>query len=115
MGNVFATVVESNLKISAKEGPVHFGAKPRVGRTSFTAFFSNVDEEQSPQPTETERKSTTFLSWSENLSHPHPPRPSGIRMDPFRPPNPNVVASKKCPALFLPLRAIRTFDPSLND
>jgi hypothetical protein len=56
MGNTFAAVVESNLNTFAKEGPVHFGAKPRVGRTPITTFFSDVDEELSLQHTETERK-----------------------------------------------------------
>jgi hypothetical protein len=62
MGNAFAAMVESDLNTSAKEGPVHFEAKPRVGRTPFTTFFSNVDEEPSPKLIETERKSTTFLN-----------------------------------------------------
>jgi hypothetical protein len=115
MDNSAAAMAGTNLNTSAKEGPVHFGAKPKLDWTAFTSFFSENEEEPLPLPTGPERKSTTFLSSSENLIQPHPPRPSGIIMNPFQPPNPNEETSKKRPSLFPRLQAIRSFDPFLND
>jgi hypothetical protein len=118
MDNSFATMAGTDLNTSAKEGPVHFGAKPKLGWTAFTSFFSEEEEEPLPLlplPIGPERKSTTFLSSSENLIQPHPALPSGITMNHFRPPNLKEETSKKRPSLFPPLRAIRSFDPSLND
>jgi len=112
MAIVFAAEVEPDLNTSAKEGPVHFGAKPRVGQTSFTVFFSDEDEEPSPQPSETEKNSTIFLSSSENLSHPHPSWPSGIKIDPSDRPTRTLFPLSNS-QLYSHLSEL--LEPSLND
>jgi len=114
-GNFFTAVDGTEHNTSAKDGPIHFEAKPNLGPKSFVSFLVDEDEEPSLVPTVAERKSTTLLNSQENFCHPLPPRPSGMKMNPFRLPNPKVVASKKRPALFPPLRAIRTFEHFGND
>jgi hypothetical protein len=115
MGNDFTAETESDLNTYTKEGPVQYGAEPDLDPSSFPSFLSEVDKEPNLQPTVAERKSAAILSLPENSCQPHPPRPSRIKMTPFRPPIPKADASKNQQALLPPLQSIKTFDPSLND
>jgi hypothetical protein len=114
-GNLFTAKVGTEHNTSAKDGPVHFEAKPKLGLNTFTSFLVDEDEEPCLLPTVAKRKSTALHNSPENFCHPHPPRPSGMIMKPFQLPKPNTVASKKRPVLFPPLRAIRIFEPSRKD
>jgi hypothetical protein len=90
-GNFFTAVDGTEHNTFAKDGPIHFEAKPNLGPKTFASFLLDKDEEPSPVPIVVERKSIALLNSPENFCHPLPPRPSGMKMNPFRPPNPKVV------------------------
>jgi len=102
MGDSITAVTKPDLNTSVKEGPDHLEAKLKLDPSSFPSILFDEDEEPNLRLAMTKRKSTAFLSSQENLSQAHPPWPSGIWMNPLRPPNPKVAASKKRPALFPP-------------